>query len=388
VSSGLRWEDARAAAYAAGQAAALRPAAHVELAACAGRTLAADLPALLPVPHYASSAMDGWAIAGAGPWQLVQAGTPLRPGQAAPVVTGGLIPDGADSVLRSECGTAATQQLELCPGTTERELAAGRHIRPAGEETAAGAVVVAAGTVLTPAHLAVAAVCGHDALPVAAVPRVALLLTGDEVVTSGIPAPGRVRDTFGPTLPAIIARFGGQVADSRRLPDDFATTAEAIAGCGGDVVVTTGGTGTSAADHLRRVLDAAGATILVPSIRMRPGHPALLARLPDGRPLVGLPGNPLAAMMALLTLADPLLAGMTGRPPAPLRTVRAGTALRPLHNQDRLVPYGTAPDGGAVPADHIGSAMMRGLAAAEGVMVVPAAGADPGQQLPALDLPW
>ena len=231
--------------------------------------------------------------------------------------------------------------MSCARGPTQRELAAGRHIRPAGEETAAGAVVVAAGTVLTPAHLAVAAVCGHDALPVAAVPRVALLLTGDEVVTSGIPAPGRVRDTFGPTLPAIIARFGGHVAGSRRLPDDFTATAEAIAGCGGDVVVTTGGTGTSAADHLRRVLDAAGAAIVVPSIRMRPGHPALLARLPDGRPLVGLPGNPLAAMMALLTLADPLLAGMTGRPPAPLRTVRAGTALRPLHNQDRLVPYGT-----------------------------------------------
>lgn len=385
--SGLRWEDARATAYAAGQAAARTGTDQLELSGCIGRTLAVDLPALVPVPHYASSAMDGWAIAGSGPWHLLAAGSTLQPGQAAPVVTGGLIPDGTTSVLRSECGTVEAGRLQLCAGVAAGELAAGRHIRPAGEETAAGAVVISAGTVLSPAHVAVAAVCGHDALSVAPVPQVALLLTGDEVVTSGIPAPGRVRDTFGPTLPAIIGRLGGQVAGSRRLPDDFTATTEAIDACGGDLVVTTGGTGRSSADHLRRVLDAAGATVLVPSIRMRPGHPALLARLADGRLLVGLPGNPLAAMMALLTLAAPLLEGLTHRPLPQLRTVPAGTALPPLHNQDRLVPYGLAP-AGAVPADRIGSAMMRGLAAADGILVVPAAGAQPGQQLPVLDLPW
>ncbi|MFD1214961.1 molybdopterin-binding protein, partial [Arthrobacter sp. GCM10027362] len=185
------------------------------------------------------------------------------------------------------------------------EPPAGRHIRPAGEETRAGETVIAAGTVLNPAHLAIAAVCGHDELPVLRRPEVALLLTGDEVVTAGIPAPGKVRDTFGPALPAIIRRLGGVASRTVRLPDDFGTMLAAVRGCGADVVVTTGGTGHSQADHLRPVLAELGARILVQSIRMRPGHPALLARLPDGRPLVGLPGNPLAAIMALLTLGAP-----------------------------------------------------------------------------------
>lgn len=372
-------------AHAAGSA-AVASASLLPLEACAGLTLAADVLAKNPVPHYASSAMDGWAVAGDGPWRLLAAG-PLSPGRAMPVVTGGLMPDGASAVLRSEYGSVQGGVLELVPGVAAGEPPAGRHIRPAGEEARTGETMITAGTVLNPAHLAIAAVCGHDVLSVIRRPQVALLFTGDEVVTSGIPAPGTVRDTFGPALPAIIARLGGVPAQPLRLPDDFATQLEAVRGCGADVVVTTGGTGHSRADQLRPVLAELGARILVPSIRMRPGHPALLARLPGGRLLVGLPGNPLAAVMALLTLGAPLLAGLNALPLPPLGAVPAGVRLPPLEGRDRLIPYALTA-AGAVPAERTGSAMMRGLAGADGVAVVPAAGAAAGEVLRTLPLPW
>jgi molybdopterin molybdotransferase len=120
---------------------------------------------------------------------------------------------------------------------------------------------------------------------------------------------------------------------------------------------------------------------------MRPGHPALRAVLPDGRPVVGLPGNPLAAIMALLTLGAPLLAGLTARPLPPLGSVPAGIRLAPLRGRDRLVPYALTA-AGAVPAERVGSAMLRGLAGADGVAVVPAAGAAAGDPLRTLQLPW
>ncbi|NKX51871.1 molybdopterin molybdotransferase MoeA, partial [Arthrobacter deserti] len=331
---GTGWDQARSTAHAAGTAAA---PSVLPLEACTGLTLAADVAARIPVPHYPSSAMDGWAVAGEGPWQL--AGGPsglLHPGQAVPVVTGGLMPGGASAVLRSEYGSVRGGTLELAPGVAAGEPPAGRHIRPAGEETRAGETVITAGTVLNPAHLAIAAVCGHDGLPVTRRPEVALLLTGHEVVTAGIPPPGKVRDTFGPSLPAIVSRLGGVPAPPVRLPDEFATLLEAVRGCGADVVVTTGGTGHSRADHVRAVLAELGARILVPSIRMRPGHPALLAALPDGRLLVGLPGNPLAAIMALLTLGAPLLAGFNALPLPALGSVSAGARLAPLQGRDRL----------------------------------------------------
>lgn len=386
----MSWDAARDLAYKTGQDNPARPVS-VDLAYSTGLTLAQDVAAEFAVPHYASSAMDGWAVAGAPPWELVLPGTALSPGKATPVVTGGLIPAGAEAVLRSEYGVTENEAeqtvLHRLRDIPASEPPPGRHIRPAGEEAAAGERIIAAGTKLTPAHVAIAAVCGHDRLPVYPRPSVALLLTGDEVVTSGVPAPGQVRDTFGPTLPAIVQVLGGEVSASRRLPDDFEATRRSILECGGDIVVTTGGTGHSRADHLRHVLAELQAEVLVPSIRMRPGHPALMARLGDGRTLIGLPGNPLAAMMALLTLGSPLLAGMTGRQLPDTGRVAAGARFAPLDGKERLIPFAMTA-GGAVPAGHVGSAMMRGLANADGVIVVPPEGAAVGQELRTLPLPW
>ncbi|MCC3267674.1 molybdopterin molybdotransferase MoeA [Arthrobacter gengyunqii] len=404
------WEHARSAAFSAGRP---LPYETVPLAEALGQILALDATALQPVPHYASSAMDGWAVSGPPPWQLVtheeppterwqihkESGRrPLQPGQAVAILTGGTIPAGAHSVLRSESGVVSEDgMLTLSPGARSGEPGEGEHIRPAGEEAAAGEVTIRRGTVLNPAHIALAAVCGHDTLPVLRAPRVSLLLTGDEVIEYGLPESGQVRDTFGPQLPQLVTMMGGRMDVVRRLSDRYedvvaalssdATDEMSIAMSSGDVLITTGGTGRSEADHLRQALEDMQAEMLIDGIAMRPGHPTMLARLPDGRLLVALPGNPLAAMMAVFTVLQPLLDGLRGAPLSPERHVLVGVDIEPLPGRTRLIPC-RIENGRAVPSPYFRSGMLRGIADADAVMVVPEAGCTTDEAITALPLPW
>jgi molybdopterin molybdotransferase len=335
-----------------------------------------EIVAVVDIPHYASAAMDGWAVAGKGPWDLT-AGS-LTPGTAVAIVTGGLLPDGADAVARSENAHLEGSRLVL-DGADRRD-----HIRPPAEEARAGDPLVEVGTRLSPAHLALAAAATLDGLEVARRPRVATVFTGDEVVLAGIPEPGRVRDSFGATIPAMLGMLGAAPATNIRIGDDRAATVAALDGTDADLIVTTGGTGGSHADHVRRALDDLGADYVVPGLDARPGGPTLLARLPGGRLVLGLPGNPLAAMLGLLSLGDVLIAGFTGRVLPPLVTVPVPESVKRHPEATRLVPVRAGLDSdGHREVEWTGSAMMRGLAAATGVLVVPPQGA--AQVLP---LPW
>lgn len=381
------WSVARAFCH---RVAAALPAESVPLDVAVGRTVAHDVLARCDVPHYDSSAMDGWAVRGSAPWELVTA-TALAPGQAAVIATGGLIPSGSDGVLRSEHGqrtdAAGVALLDRNADATADEPRRHEHIRPAGEEVHRSDRVIGAGTVLNPAHVAVAAVCGHDELDVVRTPRVGLILTGNEVVEAGIPEPGHVRDSFGPQLPALVAMLGATVSSRRRLPDDLSQLMAAIDGAAAEVIVTTGGTGGSAVDHLHTALDRLGAELLIDGVAMRPGGPAVLARLADGRLLVGLPGNPLAAMIGILTLLQPLLAGLAGRPEPSLGSVVSGRDLSGGPGRRQLIPYRLA-DGVATSCEWTGSGMMRGLAEADGILVIAPDGAPAGADVPTLALPW
>ncbi|MFZ3416832.1 molybdopterin molybdotransferase MoeA [Arthrobacter sp. 3Tela_A] len=405
------WKDARRAAYAAARP---LPFETVPLAEALGHTLASDAVALQPVPHYASSAMDGWAVAGPEPWTIVvpepdpepwqihkESGRrPLQAGEAVSILTGGLVPAGAEAVLRTENGVLDPGEpatLRRASTAREDEPRLGEHIRPAGEEAAAGETTIAGGTVLNPAHIALAAVCGHDTLPVLRAPRVSLLFTGDEVIESGLPDSGQVRDTFGPQLPQLVEMLGGRVDAVRRLPDRLddviaalstdAVDETSLAMSSGDVLVTTGGTGISDADHLRRALEAVDAELVIDGIAMRPGHPTLLARLQDGRFVVALPGNPLAAMMAVFTVLQPLLEGLRGAASAREFHVLAGVDVAPLPGRTRLVPC-RIQDGRALPSQYFRSGMLRGLAEADAIMVLPEEGCAADQPVSALPLPW
>lgn len=387
----MDWDAARQYAFAV--ATALDPIS-IPLAKAVGRTTATDVVARCDVPHYASSAMDGWAVSGPSPWRLRMGGastagvTTIAPGEAIPIVTGGLIPLGVDRVLRSEHGVQAGSTLDRNTDAPTGEPQPGEHIRPVAEEARMSETVIRSGAVLNPANIAVAAVSGHDELSVLPRPRVSLVLTGNEVIEHGIPAPGKVRDTFGPQLPSLIRMLGGEVTAEQHLADDLDLLVAALREhADTELIITTGGTGTSPADHLRSALTAVGAKMLIDGIRMRPGGPTLLAKLPDGRFLIGLPGNPLAAMMGVLTLVRPLLAGMAGDSEPDLGSVLTARELPGRPGIVQLLPYASE-NGAAITSRWFGSGMLRGLAEADGVLITPPAGARPGEIVQTLPLPW
>lgn len=392
------WEEARQAAY---DAATPIPPSPVALQIALGRKLDQDIVALQNMPHYASSAMDGWAVNGSGPWIPVEPGTRLAPHQASPIATGGLIPAGAKAVLRSESAVLGRDDegpVVMVGGKARPgEPRAGEHIRKAGEEALEGDVLVKAGVELNPAHLALAALAGYDEVQVQGKPVVRLVLTGSEVVERGTPAPGQVRDTFGPQLPAVVAMLGGINAGQQRIGDSYAEWLAALEDVlpevpdapdlPADVVITTGGTGRSGTDHLRRAVAELGGRLIIDGVAMRPGHPAVLAELPDGRFVLGLPGNPLAAMMALSTVGAPLFAALGHRAMPAVQEVPCGTMIDADPGRTRLMPFRLL-YGMASPAQHTGPGMMRGLAAADGVLVVPPHGVQLGEPVPAFALPW
>ncbi|MGW6494600.1 molybdopterin molybdotransferase MoeA [Nonomuraea angiospora] len=375
------WVTARALAK--GSAAPLEPAS-VPLADALGGRLAAPLTALVAVPGVDVSAMDGYAVAGAGPWRVVGRvlaggachGEELRPGEAVEIATGAPAPAGASAVLPYE-------QAAVDGARVDGAVELGRHIRRRGEDIAEGAVVLGAGAVVTPVALGLAAALGHDELLVRPRPRVAVLITGDEVVHEGLPAPGRVRDAIGPFLPGLVAWAGGRVASTDRLSDGPQALRAALAAGGADVVAVCGASSKGPADHLRAVLGDLGADVIVDGVAVRPGHPQLLARLPGGSLVVGLPGNPFAALGAALTLLAPILRELAGIPVREEASALAG-AVRAHPRDTRLVPVRRS-GRGAVPVGHDRPGSLWGAALADALAVVPPGWA--GEQVELIELP-
>ncbi|MBN9096569.1 MULTISPECIES: molybdopterin molybdotransferase MoeA [unclassified Pseudonocardia] len=373
--SPMAWADARRTAHAAAQP---LPAEPIALADALDRVLAGPLAALVDVPSADCSAMDGYAVCGPGPWTVVahvRAGEPtpgaLRPGTACEIATGAAVPDGTSAVVPYERSERSGDRVggRVGPGT---------HIRRAGEETAAGTDVLPAGHLLGPAALGLAAGVGHEKLTVRRAPQVSALVTGDEVLDAGIPGAGRVRDAIGPMLPGLVARAGSGLTVVTRLTDSRDALTSALAAASTDVVVVSGSSSRGPADHLRPVLADLDAEMIVDGVACRPGHPQTLARLPGGPFVVGLPGNPLAAFVAFLTLALPVLTGLRG---APLATLPPGPPL-PTHPHDtRLVPVQVR-NGVVTEVAHAGSAMLRGLAVADALAVVDPSGATVLHPLP------
>ncbi|AGL21673.1 molybdopterin molybdotransferase MoeA [Actinoplanes sp. N902-109] len=391
------WDKARSLAYEAGRAAA-GPVETVPLAVADGRTLAEPLVTLTDLPAFPTSSIDGWAVRGAGPWRPV--GRILAGGTADPltgdgtcveIATGAMVPVGADALIRVE--ESARDAAGLVSGTP----------RPApewrlpGDEAHRGEELLPAGTPVDPAVLGMAATCGYDTIPVRPQPRAALLVFGDELLTSGPPGDGRVRDSLGPLVPAWLRRSGATVdpaAVRGPVQDTLEAHIEAIRHglAVADVVCTTGGTMHGPVDHLHPALEALGADYIVNTVAVRPGFPMLLARVPgpDGRPkfLAGLPGNPQSAVIALVSLVAPLLAGLQGRglPTLPLVTVAA--PVRGRGGDTHLALAALGHDGRATPTGHAVSSMLRGLAGAHGFVVIgPDSQAAAGDTVPFLPLP-
>ncbi|WP_199561966.1 molybdopterin molybdotransferase MoeA [Micromonospora deserti] len=366
----IGWHEARRLARTAGS-----PLGPVEmpLAAAVGSALATPLVALSPLPAYDAAAMDGYAVAGSGPWRLAgrvlagEAAPPatLRPGYAMEIATGAVVPAGADAVLPYERAT-------LLGRTVSGVIEPGRHIRRRGEDCPAGREVLPAGSVVNSVVLGLAASLGHDSVTVHRRPRVGVVITGAELRTTGLPAPGQVRDAIGPMLPGLVRTAGADVAWGTRVTDDTGLLEAALRRPDADVLVVCGATSAGAADHLRGALDTLATRMLVRGVACRPGHPQLLAELPDGRFVVGLPGNPYAALVATLTLLAPLLGRLAGRAEPPTLFAPLAGSVSPHHRDTRLVPV-TRVGYMVVPVGHDRPGSLWGAASADALAVVPSA---------------
>ncbi|MFH9435424.1 molybdopterin molybdotransferase MoeA [Streptomyces rochei] len=388
------WPQARAIAERAGRAAvraARRDPVHAPLDAALGLTLAAPLTALTDLPSFDTSAMDGWAVSGPAPWTVRDEGAlaghaepdPLTDGEAVRIATGARVPAETTAVLRSEHGRT-DERGRLHP---TREVVHGQDIRPRAQECRGGDHLLPVGTVVTPAVLGLAAAAGYDTLTAVPRPRVDVLVLGDELLTGGLPHDGLIRDALGPMLPPWLRALGADVRTVCRIGDDAAALHRAVTASDADLIVTTGGTAAGPVDHVHPVLERVGADLLVDGVKVRPGHPMLLARLKEDQHLVGLPGNPLAAVSGLLTLAEPLLRTLAARPAPEPYTLPLGDGVHGHPHDTRLVPVVLRGDR-AAPLHYNGPAMLRGMAAADALAVVPPGGARSGQETEVLDLPW
>ncbi|KJK40311.1 molybdenum cofactor biosynthesis protein MoeA [Streptomyces variegatus] len=388
------WPEARALAERAGRnatRAARRAPVSAPLDTALGLTLAAPLDALTDLPSFDTSAMDGWAVCGPAPWHVRDEGVlaghaapaPLTDGEAVRIATGARIPPDTSAVLRSEHGR--TDDKGRLYAT--RDVVPGQDIRPRGQECRTGDQLLAVGTLVTPAVLGLAAAAGYDTVTAVARARAEVLVLGDELLTQGLPHDGLIRDALGPMLPPWLRALGAEVTAVRRVRDDADTLHEAITTSDADVILTTGGTAAGPVDHVHPVLRRIGAELLVDGVNVRPGHPMLLARTAETQHLVGLPGNPLAAVSGLLTLAEPLLRILAARPAPDPYTMPLRDAVHGHPHDTRLVPVVLRGDE-AVPLHYNGPAMLRGIAAADALAVVPPGGARPGQETELLDLPW
>ena len=288
------------------------------------------------LPAFPRSTMDGYAVRAADTYGASEgvpaylsvtgevlmgrdAGIAVSPGGAVVVHTGGMLPEGADAVVMVE----NTQQVD--EGTIEvvRQVAPGENVIQVGEDVRAGDALVPAGRWLRPQDLGGLLGIGITEVAVAPRPVVAIMSTGDELVPPDVAVgPGQVRDINTYSISALVARAGGAPRPLGIIPDDWKMQIEAArAGLeGADMLVVSAGSSVSARDLTARVIGGLGEPgILVHGVAVRPGKPTILA-VADGKPVVGLPGNPVSAMVIFDLLVTPtihLLSGCTSPPPRP-----------------------------------------------------------------------
>jgi molybdopterin molybdotransferase len=358
--------------------AAALPAETVPLRDGAGRFAAEDLAAVVELPSFPSSAMDGFALRAADtPGTLpvterVAAGRPaaraLREGEAFGIATGGVVPEGADAVVPVEDVVAEDNRIEV--GTA---VVPGAHVREPGLDVRAGDVVLAAGELLTPARLGALGAAGVAQVRCARRPRVAVLTTGSELRRPGEPlGPGQVYEANAPMLAAGLAATGAEVTVLDAVADDVEAHRAALGrGLEFDLLVTSGGVSVGPHDLVRATLAELGVEEVFWRVAVKPGKPVAFGT--RGSTLVfGLPGNPVSSLVGFELFVRPAVRALQGaREPLPVfDRAELASPLRRGPGRDELV-RAEVRDGVAVPLGGQESHMIVRAARADALVHVP-----------------
>jgi len=327
-----------------------------------GRVLAADLAARLTQPPFDASAMDGYALRAADAAEIGSVLTVIGEsaaghgysgqvgaGETVRIFTGAPVPDDADSILLQE----DAETLDDDRIRTTFPVTLGRHIRPRGQDFAEGDTGLAAGTRLDFSHLTLAAAMNHATLPVFRRPRIAILATGDELVSPGdAPRPSQIigSNTFG--IAALARDNGAEVIDLGIVPDDrglLLQAVESVRRSGVDVLVTLGGASVGDHDLVQSTLVSAGMELDFWRIAMRPGKPLMVGRLGEMQ-VMGLPGNPISSLVCGILFLEPLLCQLGHqRPRRRMAMARSSKALPPNDKRQDYVRARLVADGGEIP---------------------------------------
>jgi len=355
----------------------VRASGRLPLDQAYGRVLAHDLIALVAHPSATESAMDGVACRAADtsgatrdvPVQLRLMGASwagdgyagiLAPGQATRIATGGMLPIGADAICPLEELRVLGETVELFRPASSRD------VRREGSDFRPGDRLLQAGDTLSPSKAAVAAAMGHVTVPVQPTLRVGLLSTGSEIRPVGEALrPGEVYNSniFG--LTGLLQADGHHVISLGHVPDTVDALETACAQASGvDVIITSGGASVGQRDVVRILLTQHG-DLMLPGVRMRPGKAMLAGRYRD-TPLIGLPGNPVASLVAYEVVVRPIL---SGRPP-PVWSLRTGSAFRSLATQTGFW-RGAVRDGLVFDQKEQGAGALRSLAESDVLVIIP-----------------
>ena len=300
---------------------------RVPIRTALGRVLAEDVVSPVDVPSHRNSAMDGWALRAAdlapgGETTLEEvgasfAGRPFAgtvgPGQCVRIMTGGVVPGGADTVVMQERAKAEGRRVTFAPGQK-----AGQNVREAGEDLKRGAVALARGRLVRPAELGLLASLGVGEVAVYRPLRVAFFSTGDELKSVGTPlGEGEIYDSNRYTIHGMLARLGCEVLDMGVVRDDPALLEHAFreAAASADVVITSGGVSVGEADFVKDLMGKLGEVVFW-KIAMKPGRPLAYGRI-GGAHFFGLPGNPVSVMVTFYQFVREALLRLMGQDPVP-----------------------------------------------------------------------
>jgi molybdopterin molybdotransferase len=351
-------------------------AEEVAVGEALGRVLAAPHHAIVDLPGWNNSALDGFALRAADSERelpvafAVSAGDdppPLPPGAAVSIATGGVLPEGADAVVAIEDATVDGTRMRA--GSA---LAVGAGVRRRAADIARGALVVDGGTRLSAIAVSSLAAAGLGRVRCTRRPRVIVLTTGDELVPPGAPLRrGQVHDSNSLLLAGALSTFGCEVEHGGRVPDTRVETERLFAGAlEADLVVSSGGVSVGPRDHVKPALAALGVEELFWRVAIQPGKPVWAGRAPTGAIVLGLPGNPLSALVGLHLLVRPLVGVMLGLAAAAETSLPLATPVRRLGRRTRALPARL--EGGRIHPLADASHQIARAASADGLVLIEA----------------